>query len=121
VHLYAGHFPYAIRKILGPRGISTLHGKAHTQLRKILVPALSPKVSTKYVPHTVELAESACAEWAKANKMKGEDGMKAFTFQVMDPIGKCSALPTLTRPALRCPALPCPALPCHAPLGASRV
>ncbi|DBB10930.1 hypothetical protein WJX82_007943 [Trebouxia sp. C0006] len=80
--LVEGHFPYAIRKILGPRGISTLHGKAHTQLRKILVPALSPKVSTKYVPHTVELAESACAEWAKANKMKGEDGMKAFTFQV---------------------------------------
>ena len=66
-------------------------------------------MSTKYVPHTVELAESACAEWAKANKMKGEDGMKAFTFQVMDPIGKCSALPTLTCPALRCPALPCPA------------
>ncbi|KAA6428847.1 MAG: hypothetical protein FRX49_00957 [Trebouxia sp. A1-2] len=80
--LVEGHFPYVIRKILGSRGISTLHGKAHTQLRKILVPALSPKVATKYIPRTVELAESACAECAKANKMKGEDGMKAFTFQV---------------------------------------
>jgi len=108
VHLYAGHFPYAIRKILGPRGISTLHGKAHTQLRKILVPALSPKVATKYIPRTVELAESACAEWAKANKMKGEDGMKAFTFQVMVLVCTCPARPC---PALPCPVRPCPALP----------
>ncbi|KAL0053981.1 hypothetical protein WJX82_001945 [Trebouxia sp. C0006] len=75
------HFPATIQKILGPRGFSTLHGKAHTQIRKIMVPAFSPKTAEKYIPQTLELAKSTCADWAATTEAKGEDGMKAYTFQ----------------------------------------
>lgn len=77
----AVHFPATIQKILGPRGFSTLHGKAHTQIRKIMVPAFSPKTAEKYIPQTLELAKSTCADWAATTEAKGEDGMKAYTFQ----------------------------------------
>ncbi len=46
-----------------------------------MVPAFSPKTAEKYIPQTLELAESTCADWAATTEAKGEDGMKAYTFQ----------------------------------------
>ncbi len=46
-----------------------------------MVPAFSPKTAEKYIPRTLELAESTCADWTATAEAKGEDGMKAYTFQ----------------------------------------
>ncbi len=59
-----------------------MHGQQHLQARKMVAPAFAPKTALAYIPRTVELAESFCAEWADARTVQGFDGMKNFTFQV---------------------------------------
>jgi len=48
----------------------------------MVAPSFSPKTALAYIPRTVQLAESFCAEWADARTVQGFDGMKNFTFQV---------------------------------------
>ena len=68
-----------------------MHGQQHMQARKMVTPAFAPKTALAYIPRTVELAESFCAEWADARTVQGFDGMKNFTFQVACfIIGACS-------------------------------
>ena len=78
---YAGHFPYVIRQLLGPRSVTTICGQYHTQLRKVINPHFTPKAVAAYTPRLVELAQQACMELAHAAKPKGEDAMKKFTFK----------------------------------------
>ena len=83
---------------MGNKAVTNATGAHHIQTRKILAPALTPKATQQFIPRILEVAEELCTEWAETRQLKGEDAMKAFTFQV--------ALPC---PALTCPALPCPA------------
>ena len=78
----AGDWPSTIRQLLGPHSIATMHGQQHLQARKMVTPSFAPKAALAYIPCTVELAESFCAEWAAARTVQGFDGMKNFTFQV---------------------------------------
>ncbi|DBA99082.1 hypothetical protein WJX77_010814 [Trebouxia sp. C0004] len=80
--LVESDWPSTIRQLLGPHGIATMHGQQHLQARKMVAPAFAPKTALAYIPRTVELAESFCAEWADARTVQGFDGMKNFTFQV---------------------------------------
>lgn len=79
---YAGQFPYVIRELLGPRSFSTIHGQYHTQVRKLINPHFTPKAVAPYTPRLVEIAQQICTELADADKPKGEDAMKKFTFKV---------------------------------------
>lgn len=92
---FAVAWPYTIRTLVGRKGLSNATGAHHMQMRKVVTPAFTPRVSQQYVPRILEIAEELCAEWAEAKYTKGEDCMKAYTFQVI--------YPTLLYPALRCP------------------
>ena len=84
LHAVAVSMPHVITELLGPKGITTMYGKPHTTLRKLLMPYFSPKVvSTRYLERTLEIAQQTCADTATCKDVKGEDFMKAFTFQVM--------------------------------------
>ena len=76
------HWPTTIKKLVGRKAVSNVVGSHHIQVRKIILPAFTPKVSQQYIPRLVEIAEELCAEWAAVKMVKGEDCMKAFTFQV---------------------------------------
>ena len=76
------NWPYTIKTLVGKKAVTNAVGAYHTQIRKIISPAFTPKVSQQYVPRMVEIAEDLCAEWATAKHVKGEDTMKAYTFQV---------------------------------------
>ena len=78
----AAEWIYTIKQLLGRKAVSLITGKQHTQVRRLLAPAFTPKVSQLYIPRTTEIAQEMCAEWAKEKFVKGEDTMKAFTFQV---------------------------------------
>ncbi|KAL3153515.1 hypothetical protein ABBQ38_011847 [Trebouxia sp. C0009 RCD-2024] len=80
--LVEGQWPWVIRRLLGPRSISTTYGQYHTQLRKVLNPHFTPKAVAAYTTRLVELAQQTCNEMADAAKPKGEDAMKKFTFKV---------------------------------------
>ena len=74
--------PYVIRELLGPRSVSTIHGKSHAQLRKLINPSFTPKAMAMHAKRLVELASQVCADMADAAEPKGEDGMKKFAFKV---------------------------------------
>ena len=80
--VFAESWPFTIRKLVGDKAVTNATGTQHTQARKILAPALTPKATQQYIPRIVEVAEELCTEWAEARQLKGEDAMKAFTFQV---------------------------------------
>ena len=81
--LLAEQMPWVIRELLGPKSITTLYGKPHTQLRKVLNPSFTSKALVSRVPRLVEMAKEPCAELADAGKAKGEDAMKKFAFKVV--------------------------------------
>ena len=76
------NWPHTIKALLGRKAVTNAVGAYHTQIRKILSPAFTPKASQQYIPRMVEIAEELCAEWAATKHVKGEDTMKAYTFQV---------------------------------------
>ena len=83
LHAVTVSMPHVITELLGPKGITTMYGKPHTTLRKLLMPYFSPKVvSTRYLERTLEIAQETCADTVASTNVKGEDFMKAFTFQV---------------------------------------
>ena len=82
IHPCAGEWLYTIKKLLGRKQLVVLHGQQHTQVRRLLAPAFTPKVSQQYIPRTAEIAQALCADWAASKSVKGEDSMKAYTFQV---------------------------------------
>ena len=78
--------------LVGKKSVSNSAGVHHMHMRKVVNPAFTPKVSQQYVPRILEIAEELCAEWAEAKYTKGEDCMKAYTFQVTCPTFLCAYL-----------------------------
>ena len=78
--------------LVGKKSVSNSAGVHHMHMRKVVNPAFTPKVSQQYVPRILEIAQELCAEWAEAKYMKGEDCMKAYTFQVTCPTFLCAYL-----------------------------
>ena len=78
--------PYVIRELLGPRSISTIHGKFHSQLRKCINPSFTPRAMGAKTTRLVQVAEQVCAEMAMAGKTLGEDAIKKFAFTVVNPL-----------------------------------
>lgn len=102
---FAEEMPYSIQELLGPRSISTIYGKSHAQMRKVLNSFFTPKAMAAYTCRLAELATEICSEMAAAGQTKGEDGMKKFAFKVLPSrchktaaaaaagIATCSAMP----------------------------
>lgn len=67
---------------MGSKTIALITYQRHLDVRKMLLPAFSPKTQLQYIPRITEIAEEMCADWAKAHHLKGEHGMKAFTGKV---------------------------------------
>lgn len=65
----------------GPRSVSTIYGKSHAQMRKVLNSFFTPKAMAAYTHCLAELATEFCSEMAAAGQTKGEDGMKKFAFK----------------------------------------
>lgn len=80
--LLLGTWPFTIKMLLGDKALAMLNGDYHKQVRKTLAPAFTPKANQQYIPRIVEIAEELCAEWADAKHVKGEDVVKAYTYQV---------------------------------------
>ena len=67
---------------MGPKTIALITHNQHLDVRKMLLPAFSPKTILQYIPRKAEIAEQMCAEWAQRGQLKGEHAMKAFTGKV---------------------------------------
>ena len=73
---------YTVRTMFGRKSTINTAGAQHTQSRKILAPAFTPKACQQYIPRIVQIAEGLCSEWANDKHVQGEDCIKAYTFQV---------------------------------------
>ena len=70
-------------ELLGPRSVSTIYGKSHIQMRKVLNSFFTPKAVAAHTHRLAELATEVCSEMAAAGQTKGEDGVKKFAFKVL--------------------------------------
>lgn len=78
--------PSAMVELLGPSNMATLHGKEHSQRRKLFAPIFTPRNVAAMGPTVGELAKEIVASWANA---KGGE-IKAYT-EVRKLIVKTSA------------------------------
>lgn len=100
-----GDWPSTIGQLVGAKAVTMLHGDQHTKVRRMMMPAFSPKACAEYIPRIVETAQSLCAEWAQTRNIKGFYKMKAFTFQV------CLQLPVRCTPSHILSLVAVPGLP----------
>ena len=78
----AGDWPSTIGQLIGAKAVAMLHGEEHAKVRKMMMPAFSPKACAAHIPRIVELAQSLCAECTETRNFKAFYKIKAFTFRV---------------------------------------
>ena len=79
-------WPGTIQTLMGSKTIALITHQRHLEVRKMLLPAFSPKTLLQYVPRIAEIAQEMCVDWAQARHVKGEHCMKAFTGKVGCPL-----------------------------------
>ena len=80
--LSAADWPHTVAMLMGMKTFALIKHNQHLDVRKMLLPAFSPKTILQYIPRKAEIAEQMCAEWAQQAQLKGEHAMKAFTGKV---------------------------------------
>lgn len=87
--VHADDWPFTIEKLFGSKTVAMVKGQRHLDVRKMFLPAFSPKTNEQYIPRITEIAEELCALWAGAGEVKGEHAVKAFTGKVMKVASTC--------------------------------
>jgi len=73
-------WPDAVRRLLGPRSVSTTYFDAHRALRRTMAPALGPRAVAAMVPRLAETVERHLGQWCEggggsaASQPGGGDG-----------------------------------------------
>ncbi len=58
-------WPDAVRRLLGPRSVSTTYFDAHRALRRTMAPALGPRAVAAMVPRLAETVERHLGQWCE--------------------------------------------------------
>ena len=82
MNVYAADWPFTIAMLFGYKTVAMVTGQRHLEVRKMFLPAFSPKTNEQYIPRMQKIAEELTAQWGEVAQIKGEHAMKAFTGKV---------------------------------------